>query len=145
MQVNFNSIGIIHTPFTSREGMPIQPSGADGIKGTIELNNELQEGLSDLEGFSHILLIYCFHQSEGFELRVTPFLDNQSRGIFSTRAPKRPNQIGISVVRLLSIKGNILKLKMLICLTAPLCLISNLIFLHSMCLKPISAAGMDKT
>lgn len=111
MQINFMPIGIIHTPFTSREGMPVQPSGAEGIKGTVELNKELQEGLSDLQDFSHILLIYHFHLSEGFELRVIPFMDNQPRGIFATRAPNRPNSIGISIVKLLAIKGNILEIE----------------------------------
>ncbi len=111
MQINFNPVGIIHTPFVSGEGMPVQPPGAKGIKGTIIVNKELQGGLSDLEGFSHIILIYHFHRSKGFDLKVIPFMDNQPRGIFSTRAPKRPNPIGISVVKLLSIKENFLEIE----------------------------------
>ncbi len=108
MSVEFNPIGIIHTPFNLKDGMPIQANGAMGVKGHIELNKELTLGLQDLEGFSHIILLYYFHQSKGYDLLVTPFLDTEKHGIFSTRAPKRPNQIGFSVVRLLGIKKNIL-------------------------------------
>jgi tRNA (adenine37-N6)-methyltransferase len=71
----------------------------------------LVDGLLDLSGFSHIYLIYHFHRSEGFKLKVTPFLDNQAHGVFATRAPMRPNQIGISVVKLLNVRGNILEIE----------------------------------
>jgi len=80
--------------------MPIQPPGAKGVKGTIEIFDEYQTGLKDLEGFSHIILLYHFHLSPGFQLTVTPFLDTKPRGVFATRAPKRPNPIGLSVVQL---------------------------------------------
>jgi len=83
-------IGTIHTPFTELEGMPIQPSGAVGVKGTIEVFEEFRAGLKDLEGFTHIILLYIFHRSKGFNLEVIPFMDNESRGVFATRAPKRP-------------------------------------------------------
>jgi len=106
MKITFEEIGTVFTPFKSREGMPIQSKGAEGIKGKIELNKDLSTGLNDLNGFSHIILIYYFHKSKGFELETKPFLDNEKKGVFSTRAPKRPNSIGISVVRLLEIKGN---------------------------------------
>lgn len=108
MKINFAPIGVIHSPFTKIEGMPIQPTGAIGIQGSIEIFPEYQEGLKDLDGFSHIILLYHFHRSEGFKLSVTPFLDNQSRGLFSTRAPKRPNPIGLSVVKLINKDKNIL-------------------------------------
>jgi tRNA-Thr(GGU) m(6)t(6)A37 methyltransferase TsaA len=88
--------------------MPIQSNGAIGVKGQIIVKEEFISGLTDLDGFSHIILIYYFHKSLGFELQVTPFLDDRKRGLFATRAPKRPNSIGISVVRLLSIENNIL-------------------------------------
>ena len=91
--------------------MPIQPSGAKGIKGTVELMPEYAEGLQDLEGFSHVILIYHLHLSTGFSLKVKPFLDDQLRGVFATRAPQRPNPIGLSVVRLKEIKGNILHIE----------------------------------
>jgi tRNA-Thr(GGU) m(6)t(6)A37 methyltransferase TsaA len=91
--------------------MPIQPIAADGIKGYIELLPEYVAGLKDLEGFSHITLIYYFHKIEGFELEVIPFMDTEKRGIFSCKAPKRPNAIGLSTVKLLKIEGNILHIE----------------------------------
>jgi len=103
-----NPIGVIHTPFTNLEGMPIQPTGAVGVKGTVEVFEKYYPGLKDLEGFSHIILIYYFHGSSGFNLSVVPFLDSQPRGLFSTRAPKRPNPIGLSVVQLDKIENGIL-------------------------------------
>lgn len=108
MTIAFESIGLIRTPFTSLEGMPIQPKAATGIKGKVILDKAFESGLADLEGFSHIILIYYLHKSDGFELKVIPFLDTTPRGIFSTRAPKRPNAIGMSVVRLTSIEENTL-------------------------------------
>ena len=88
--------------------MPIQPLGAKGISGTIDLDAEYADGLKDLQGFSHIILVYDFHRSEGYSLQVTPFLDDTQRGLFATRAPRRPNSIGISVVRLEKIDGTML-------------------------------------
>ncbi len=98
--MEMKAIGTIHTPFTSRKGMPIQPAGAVDVCGTVELLEEYWPGVKDLDGFSHIVLLYVFHRSEGFSLEVTPFMDTQSHGLFSTRAPKRPNPIGMSVVKL---------------------------------------------
>jgi len=86
--------------------MPIQPKGASGIKGYILINEKFIEGLQDLEGFSHIYLLYSFHKTTRTELLVTPFMDNQIRGVFSTRSPLRPNHIGMSVVQLEKIEGN---------------------------------------
>ena len=91
--------------------MPIQPTGAKGIQGTVEILPEFQAGLNDLEGFSHIILLYHLHRSEGFKLTVTPFLDDQPRGLFATRAPKRPNSIGLSVVKLVRQEENILHIE----------------------------------
>jgi tRNA (adenine37-N6)-methyltransferase len=108
MSIIIEPIGIIYTPFKAKEGMPIQAKGAEGIKGQILLKEEFIPGLADLDGFSHIILIYHFHKSIGFELQTIPFLDDKKRGVFATRAPKRPNPIGISVVRLLRIENNIL-------------------------------------
>jgi tRNA-Thr(GGU) m(6)t(6)A37 methyltransferase TsaA len=98
--MELNPIGIIHTPFTKLDGMPIQPAGAVGVKGKVEVFEEFRAGLKDLDGFSHIILIYIFHRSQGFKLEVVPFMDTQSRGLFATRAPKRPNPIGLSTVQL---------------------------------------------
>jgi len=105
-RMKITPVGIIHTPFKETHGMPIQPSGAVGVRGMVELFPEYAEGLKDLEGFSHVYLLYAFHEAEGFSLTVTPFLDSQPRGLFATRAPKRPNPIGLSVVRLLRIEGS---------------------------------------
>jgi tRNA-Thr(GGU) m(6)t(6)A37 methyltransferase TsaA len=104
----FCPIGVIHSPFSDVSHMPIQPLGAEGIKGTVVVDPEFEEGLKDLEGFSHIFLLYHFHLTEGYSLHVVPFLDDVERGVFATRAPKRPNPIGLSIVRLTSISGNTL-------------------------------------
>lgn len=104
-------IGIIHTPYTQIVNMPIQPISAEGVKGYIELLPEYEAGLKDLGGFSHIILIYWFHKISGFELEVVPFMDTEKRGIFSCKAPKRPNAIGISTVKLIDIKKNILHIE----------------------------------
>ena len=109
--IEFKPIGIIHTLFTKPEGVPIQPTGAVGIRGTIELFNEYHAGLKDLEGFSHIILLYHFHRSQGFNLQVVPFMDSELRGLFATRAPKRPNPIGISVVQLDKIENGVLHIQ----------------------------------
>ncbi len=83
-------IGIIHTPFRTTDGMPVQPSGAEGVKGYIELLPEFRDGLADLDGFSHIILVYQFHTIRSFKLKVKPFMDTREHGIFATRAPGRP-------------------------------------------------------
>lgn len=111
MRIEYQPVGVIHSPFTELEGMPIQPAGASGVKGTVEVFPDYKPGLKDLNGFSHIILLYHFHRSTGFKLRVTPFMDTKKRGVFATRAPKRPNPIGLSVVRLVSIKGTILQIE----------------------------------
>ncbi|UCD72670.1 MAG: tRNA (N6-threonylcarbamoyladenosine(37)-N6)-methyltransferase TrmO, partial [Candidatus Bathyarchaeota archaeon] len=99
------------SPFKDIRGMPIQPTGAKGVKGSVILDQNYVDGLKDLEGFSHIFLIYHFHLSKGYSLEVMPFLDDNTHGIFATRAPKRPNPIGISVVRLLEVAGCTLKIE----------------------------------
>jgi tRNA-Thr(GGU) m(6)t(6)A37 methyltransferase TsaA len=104
-------IGIIHSLFHEISNMPIQPAGAKGIKGEIEIYPEFTDGLEDLDGFSHIYLLYKFHQVTNIRLKVVPFMDNVERGIFSTRSPARPNPIGISIVKLLEIKKNILTIE----------------------------------
>ena len=106
--IAFRPIGTIHSPFLNREGMPIQPPGAKGIKGTIELLPEYTEALVDLDGFSHIMLLYHFHESTACSLSVVPFLHDKSHGVFATRAPNRPNPIGISIVELDRIENNII-------------------------------------
>ncbi len=106
--ITYKPIGVIRTPFTDVENMPVQPSGGTGIAGRVELNLELADGLKDVEGFSHLMLIYHFHLSKPYSLLVKPFLDDTVRGVFATRAPMRPNPIGVSVVKLTKIEGCIL-------------------------------------
>jgi tRNA-Thr(GGU) m(6)t(6)A37 methyltransferase TsaA len=107
----FRAIGIIHTPFTGAEKMPIQPEAAKGVEGTVDIKPEFETGLKDLDGFSHIILLYHLHLSRGFSLEVVPFLDDKLRGVFATRAPRRPNPIGLSTVRLLAIESNRLRIQ----------------------------------
>ncbi len=111
MKLELHPIGIIHTPFDDPAGMPIQPAGAAGIQGRIEIFPQFSGGLRDLEGFSHITLIYHFHRYEGYKLIVTPFMDTEPRGLFATRAPRRPNPLGLSTVKLIAVEGNILRIE----------------------------------
>ena len=106
--ISYTPIGVIHSPFRDVKGMPIQPAGAEGVEGNVEIEPEYAAGLKDIEGFSHIILIYHFHLSKGYSLDVKPFLDSESHGVFATRAPRRPNPIGISVVRLVKVEGNVI-------------------------------------
>jgi len=107
-EITNKPIGIIRSPFKEPKGTPIQPAAAKGIEGRVEVFPEYAEGLKDLEGFSHIILIYHFHLARKSSLKVKPFMDDQLHEVFSTRAPSRPNTIGISVVRLVRIEGNAL-------------------------------------
>jgi tRNA-Thr(GGU) m(6)t(6)A37 methyltransferase TsaA len=109
--MKFTPIGIIHSPFLEPENMPIQPTGAASIKGTIEVFEDFQAGLKDLDGFSHIILLYHFHRSHSFDLQVIPFMDTVPRGLFATRAPKRPNPIGLSIVQLDKIEEGVLYIR----------------------------------
>jgi tRNA (adenine37-N6)-methyltransferase len=104
--VAFRAIGIIHTPFLDAEGMPIQATAAVGVPGRIEIDGDLVEGLADLDGFSHLILLYHLHRVTASRLSVTPFLDDRPHGIFATRSPARPNPIGLSTVRLIAITGS---------------------------------------
>ncbi len=110
-KITCTPIGIIHSPFKEPSGMPIQPGGAKDIEGSVEIFEEFIKGLINLEGFSHITLLYHFHLSKEHSLIVKPYLDENSRGVFATRAPSRPNSIGISVVKLVKIEKNILHIK----------------------------------
>jgi tRNA (adenine37-N6)-methyltransferase len=106
--ISFTPIGFIRTPFDQPKGMPIQAAYAPDVEGTVELDVAYTSGLKDLDGFSHIMLLYHFHRSAGYALQVKPFLDDEERGIFAVRAPRRPNPIGLSVVRLERVEGNVL-------------------------------------
>lgn len=101
----YTPIGTIHSPYHALEGVPHQPTAGRGVAGSIDIFPEYVDGLVDLEGFSYVVLLYHFHMSHGFSLRVTPFYDDRERGVFATRAPARPNGIGLSVVRLVKRDG----------------------------------------
>lgn len=111
MKIEYQPIGFVRSPHKTTTGTPIQPSRAQGIEGTIEIAAEYVEALSDLDGFSHIILICHLHKAAGFKLKVVPYLDTELRGLFATRSPSRPNPIGLSVVRLLGIDGCVLRIE----------------------------------
>jgi tRNA-Thr(GGU) m(6)t(6)A37 methyltransferase TsaA len=110
-EIKYKPIGVIHSPFKEPKRTPIQPVGAKGIDGTVEVFPEYAEGLIGIEGFSHIILIYHFHLSEGAPLKVKPYMDNETHGVFAMRGPSRPNPIGISIVCLVSVEENILNIQ----------------------------------
>ena len=108
---SFPSIGVIHSPHKELSKIPIQPVFCKDIEGTVLLNAEYVDGLKDLEKFSHIYLFYYFHQSQKTSLRIKPYLSDEEHGIFATRAPHRPNKLGMSLVRLIKVEKNILYLR----------------------------------
>jgi len=113
MQINLRQIATIKSPFCELTDMPVQPHGAKDTLATIEFKEEFIDGLKDLDGFSHVYLIYYFHKIDKHELQVVPFNDktNTPRGVFSTRTPKHPNSIGLSLVELVSVDRNIVTIK----------------------------------
>ncbi len=104
----YRPIGVIRSEHTESDRTPIQPAYADGCKGRVEIFSEFAEGLRDIEGFSHVYLLYHFHRSAPPRLIVKPFLQDVEHGIFATRAPWRPNPIGLSIVRLAGRDENVL-------------------------------------
>jgi tRNA-Thr(GGU) m(6)t(6)A37 methyltransferase TsaA len=110
MDVTYRPIGVIHSPFVDLKGMPIQPAGQAAAPGRAEVFPEFGEGLKDLDGFSHVILLYHLHEVRRAALTVKPFLGRELRGVFSTRAPTRPNPIGLSIVELVQMEGNMLHL-----------------------------------
>jgi tRNA-Thr(GGU) m(6)t(6)A37 methyltransferase TsaA len=110
-EIAFRQIGTIYSPYTSTAAMPIQPRGAPGVAGRVEVFPEYADGLKDLAGFSHLYLLYFFHLASGVQLCVVPFLDSQQHGVFATRAPTRPNPLGLSVVRLREVCDNVLEVE----------------------------------
>lgn len=105
IRITYRPIGVIHSPFKEAKGVPIQPAGAQGVKGVVEVFDEFRGGLKDIDGFSHIILVYHFHLSSGYSLEAKPYMDDVLRGVFAMRGPARPNPIGISVVRLNKVEG----------------------------------------
>ena len=109
--IRYTPIGIIHSPFREPVGVPIQAAAARGIRGTVEIYQEYSDGLEDIDGFSHLILIYEFHLAGKRSLKVKPFMDDREHGVFATRAPNRPNPIGFSVVKLIKQENNILHIE----------------------------------
>jgi len=110
MRITYRPIGVIHSPFTDLKDMPIQPTGEASAPGIAEVLPEYAEGLKDVEGFSHLILLYHLHEVRRQDLTVRPSLGSEPRGVFATRAPTRPNPIGLSVVKLLRREGTKLHL-----------------------------------
>ncbi len=115
MEIKLKPIGIVHSPFKKKEDIEAEkfahPQGFDSIEGELEIFKEYEPGLKDTEGFSHLIVIFAFHESEGYRLHTKPFLDDTLRGLFSTRSPHRPNPIGLTVVKVVARKGNMLHVK----------------------------------
>lgn len=113
MEIKFKPIGVVHSPFKKKKdiqpGKYGDPQGFDHIQGELEIFEEFEEGLKDVEGFSHLIVLFAFHKSEGYKLHAKPLLDDTLRGIFAIRSPNRPNPIGLTVIKNLGVKGNILK------------------------------------
>jgi len=109
--IPMETIGLIHSPFTKLENMPVQSLGPQSAEGKVVVDERFVEGLRDLDGFSHIYLVYRFHKATRTELQVVPYMDTEKRGVFATRSPLRPAHIGISIVELLSMSGNVLEVR----------------------------------
>jgi tRNA-Thr(GGU) m(6)t(6)A37 methyltransferase TsaA len=108
-RIIYRPIGIIHTDFRDKRKAPIQGVFGKQVKGEVEVFSEFAAGLEDIEDFSHLILIYHFHRADGYSLITQPFLEDKEHGIFAIRHFKRPNPIGLSVVKLECVKGNILE------------------------------------
>ena len=109
--IDFRPIGLVHSPLREPAGAPIQSVAAKNVAGVVEVYPSFAAGLKDVEGFSHLILLYHLHLSRRFRLRVTPFLDSTEHGVFSTRSPSRPNPIGMSVVEVLGVTGRMIRVR----------------------------------
>lgn len=109
--VSYRPIGVVHSPIAARGQAPGRPAPEDGIAGTVELRPELADGLQDLEGFSHVVILSHLDRVSDVRLRLVPRRDTRERGLFATRAPCRPNPIGLSTVRLERIEGTVLHVR----------------------------------
>ncbi len=113
MEIKLKPVGTIHSPFKKKEDIESKkyadPKGFDSVQGELEIFKEYEAGLKDTEGFSHLIVLFAFHESEGYSLHTKPLLEDTLRGVFSTRSPHRPNSIGLTVVNVIERKGNIVK------------------------------------
>ncbi len=112
-EIKLKPVGMIHSPFKKKEDIESKkyadPKGFDSIQGELEIFKEYEAGLKDTEGFSHLIVLFAFHESEGYSLHTKPLLEDTLRGVFSTRSPHRPNSLGLTVVKVVERKGNIVK------------------------------------
>jgi tRNA-Thr(GGU) m(6)t(6)A37 methyltransferase TsaA len=106
--ITYTPIGVVHSPFIEPKNVPIQAAASKNTQGTLEIYPPYVEGLKDLNGFSHLIVLYHFHRITTTKLLVKPFLDDQLHGVFATRAPARPNPLGLSIVRLNKIENGTL-------------------------------------
>lgn len=113
MEIKLKPVGMIHSPFKKKEDIESKkyadPKGFDSVQGELEIFKEYEAGLKDTEGFSHLIVLFAFHESEGYTLHTKPLLEDTLRGVFSTRSPHRPNSLGLTVVKVVERKGNIVK------------------------------------
>jgi tRNA-Thr(GGU) m(6)t(6)A37 methyltransferase TsaA len=110
-EIRYKPIGTVHSPFKTPKDVPKESAGLEGVRGSVEVAGEYAEGLKDIEGFSHIFVIFHFHMSKGHPLIVKPYWGDGLRGVFATRSPSRPNPIGVSIVRLTKREGNVLHIQ----------------------------------
>jgi len=113
VEIKFKPIGVVHSPFKKKEDVDpkkyANSRGFDPFQGELEIFKEYADGLKDTEGFSHLIVIFAFHQPGGYRLHTKPFLNHRLRGVFSTRSPHRPNPIGMTIVKVIERKGNRVK------------------------------------
>jgi len=105
-EIRYEPIGVVHSPWTTVDDMPVQPSRAGDVEGTVDIFPPFVDALADVDGFSHLVLLTHLHRSRPWRPRVVPFLDTVERGLFATRSPSRPNPIGLSVVELVAVDGS---------------------------------------
>jgi len=104
-------IGYVRSPYKNTKDIPKGLGAQHQAEGSLELRADLEAGLTDIEGFSHLFVIWAFDRSEGFDLLASPPSDNRPHGVFTTRSPRRPNPIGLTVVELLSREGAALRVR----------------------------------
>ena len=107
----FRPIAHVRSPFTATDQIPKGPGAEHKAEGVIEVLPEFVDGLLDIEGFSHLYVLWVFDRADGFSLRATPPTDDRPHGVFATRSPRRPNPIGLTVVELLGHDGSRLRVR----------------------------------
>ena len=109
--ITLHPIGTVRSPYSDRGQIPKGPRAKHDAEGVLEVDPELEMGLTDIEGFSHLYVLWVFHRAEGYDLMAKPPADDRAHGVFATRAPRRPNPIGLTVVELLERDGPRLRVR----------------------------------